>query len=218
MRSRTAALVTATMLCAALYGCSSSIQKSGGISGAATGAASGVPATAATASLAPVSGLSMNFKIPADLSLQFQTADQGSPTTNQIQTILVYQYEGFIEALSSAEATEANFHYLTSGDALSTENSELAWWKKRNERLSGVDRLYAFTVSLAGKGEAEFSYCEDSTRLDYVNLAGGQTIQNTAGTTDNYTLRQGILVQGKGELWAVEELLTKDGASTCVGK
>jgi hypothetical protein len=160
----------------------------------------------------------MSFKIPSDLSLQFQTADQGSAAANRIQTILVYQYEGFIEALSSGEATEANFRRLTYGDALTTENSELAWWKKQNERLTGVDRLYAFTVSLAGKAQAEYSYCEDSTRLEYMNLANGQTIQNTAGTTDNYTLRQGILVQGKGELWAVEQVLTKDGAASCIGK
>ena len=206
------------MLCAALYGCSSSVQQSGAITGAATGDASAAPGSAATASLAPVSGLSMSFKIPSDLSLQFQTADQGSSTADQIQTILVYQYEGFIEALSSGEATEANFRYLTAGDALTTENSELAWWKKQNERLTGVDRLYAFAVSLTGKSQAEYSYCEDSTRLDYLNLAGGQTIQNTAGTTDNYTLRQGTLVEGKGELWAVEQVLTKDGAASCIGK
>ncbi|WP_034265944.1 hypothetical protein [Actinospica robiniae] len=160
----------------------------------------------------------MSFKIPSDLSLQFQTTDQGSVTADEIQTILVYQYEGFIEALSSGEATEANFRYLTAGDALSTENSQLAWWKKQNERLTGVDRLYAFTVSASGKGQAEYSYCEDSTRLDYVDLGDGRTIQNTAGTTENYTLRQGILVQGKGELWAVEQVLTKDGASSCIGK
>jgi hypothetical protein len=208
-------------LCAALYGCSSSVQQTGAISGAATGAgASGAPASVAaspSASLAQVAGLSMSFRIPSDLSLQFQPTDQGSSTANQIQTILVYQYEGFIEALSSGEATEANYRFLTAGDALAAENSELAWWKQHNERLTGVDRLYRFEVRLSGKDQAVYSFCEDSTRLDYVELTGGPAIQNTAGTTENYTLRQGLLVRGKGELWAVQSLMTQDGAASCIG-
>ncbi|MBR7833920.1 hypothetical protein KDL01_11620 [Actinospica durhamensis] len=220
MRSRTVALVFATTLCAALYGCSSSVQQTGTISGAATGnapTASAAPVTSPSASLAAVAGLSMTFRIPSDLTLDFQTSDLGSATANQIETVLVYQYEGFIEALSSSEATEANYKFLTVSDALSTENGELDWWKQKKERLTGVDRLYDFTVKLSGTDQAVYSYCEDSTRLGYVNLANSQTIQNTAGTTENYTLRQGILVKGKGELWAVQRILTQDGAASCIG-
>ena len=222
MRSRTAALVSSVVLCAALYGCSNSVQQTGGISGVATGGASnGAAATAAvtpSASLAPVSGLSMTFHIPSDLDLEFQTTDQGSATANQIETLLVYQYEGFIEALSTSEATEANYKFLTVGDALAAENTELDWWKQQQERLKGVDRLYAFTVTLSGAHTAVYSFCEDSTALEYANLANNQTIENTAGTTKNYTLRRGALVKGKGELWAVESLITQDGAASCIGK
>jgi len=218
VRSRTAALVFATALCASLYGCSSSIQQSGGISGAATAAPSAARADAApSASLAPVAGLSLSFHIPSDLSLEFQTTDQGSTAANQIETVLVDQYESFIEALSSAEATEANYKYLTVGDALAAENSELDWWKQQNERLTGVDRLYDFAVKLSGDEQAVYSFCEDSTRLDYVDLGDGATVRNTAGTTMNYTLREGGLVKGKGEAWEVQSLTTQDGAASCIG-
>jgi hypothetical protein len=208
-------------LCVALYGCSSSVQQSGGISGADTAAPSGAvsssAAAAPSASLAPVAGLSMTFHIPADLTLEFQPADQGSSTANQVQTIVAYQYESFIEALSTSGQTKANYVYLTAGGALAAENTELAWWKKQNERLTGTDRLYAFTVKLSGSEQAVYSFCEDSTRLAYRNLASGATIQNTADTTDNYTLRQGTLAKGKGDLWTVQTMSTRDGAASCIG-
>ena len=220
MRSRTAALVYVTALCATLYGCSNSVQQNGSITGVATGAASdgAVPTAGPSASLAPVAGLSMTFRIPSDLTLEFQTADQGSATANQIQTILAYQYEGFIEALSSSEATESNYKSLTVGDALAAENTELDWWKQQKERLTGVDRLYAFTVKVSSAHAAVYSFCEDSTALEYLNLTDDQTVENTAGTTRNYTLRKGVLVKDKGELWAVQTLITQDGAASCIGK
>jgi hypothetical protein len=219
VRSRTAALTSVTALCAALYGCSSSVQQTGAISGAATGAAGASAAASPTpsASLAPVAGLSMTFHIPSDLTLEFQTSEQGSATADQIETILVDQYEGYIEALSSSEAIEANYKYLTVGNAFEAENAQLAWWKQQNERLTGLDRLYDFVVKVSGDAQAVYSFCEDSTALDYRNLASGATIENTAGTTENYTLRQGVLAKGKGELWAIESVITQDGAASCIG-
>lgn len=218
MRSRTAALVSATALSAALYGCSSSVQESGGINGAATAASTATRASAApSVSLAPIVGLSLSFHIPSDLTLEFQTSDQGSTAANQVQTILVDQYQAFIEALSSAEGTEANYKYLTVGDALAAENSELDWWKQQNERLTGVDRLFDFSVKLSGASQAVYSFCEDSTKLEYRNLGSGTTVRNTAGTTMNYTLREGALVKGKGEAWEVQSLTTQDGAASCIG-
>lgn len=206
------------VLCAALYGCTSSVQQSGGISGAATTGASGRPAAAPSVSLAPVAGYSPSFRIPADLNLEFQTSDQGSSTANQVETVLVDQYEGFIEAISTGQATETTYRYLTAGDALTVENTELTWWKKQGERLTGTDRLYAFSVRLSGTDQAVYSFCEDSTKLEYRKLSGGKTVPNTAGVDGNYTLRQGTLVKGKGELWQVRSIMTQDGAASCIGK
>jgi hypothetical protein len=222
VRSRTAALACATALCAALYGCTSSVQQTGAISGAATGptgpsASASTAAAGPSASLAAVEGLSMTFKIPSDLTLEFQTSEQGSAAADQIETIVVDQYESYIEALSSSEATEANYKYLTVGGALTAENSDLDWWKQHGERLTGVDRLFDFTIKVSGSNAAVYSFCEDSTQLNYVNLASGQLIGNTAGTAENFTLRQGFLAKGKGELWAVTSLTTQDGAASCIG-
>lgn len=207
--------LTGTLVAAlTLNGCGGNTQNGGTIAGAASGSAA--PSATASASTAPVAGLDLTFSIPSDLSLEFQTRTQASATANQIQTILVDQYEAYIEALSSAGAEKANYELLTLSGALATENSELAWWKQHGERVTGTDRLYDFTVGTVSKDLVAFSYCEDSTQLRYKKLAGGQTIPNNAGTAANHTLRTGQVAKGKGELWAVTTLLTQNGAQQCM--
>lgn len=209
------AAVGALLAAPILNGCGSNAHKVGAIAGAGSGS----PATESAApsvSTAPVAGLDLHFSIPSDLTLEFRTATQASATANQIQTILVDQYEAYVEALSSAGAKEANYRLLTVGGALDTENSDLAWWKQKDERVTGVDRLYDFTVGKISGDLVAFSYCEDSTALRYKNLGNGQTIPNTADAAANHTLREGQVAKGKGELWAVSTLLTQNGAQQCM--
>ncbi|HEX4786872.1 MAG TPA: hypothetical protein VH372_00310 [Actinospica sp.] len=213
------ALVGTLVAAPLLNGCSNTAQQNGGIAGAGSGGGATSAASAApSVSLAPVAGLDLSFLIPADLALQFQTSAQASATANRIETILVDQYEAYIEALSSGGAGETNYKLLTVAGALSAENADLVWWKQHDERVTGVDRLYDFTVgTVTSKADlVAFSYCEDSTRLQYKNLVGGPTIPNTAGATANHTLREGQLAKGKGELWAVSTLLTQNGAQQCM--
>jgi hypothetical protein len=202
-----------------LNGCSNSAQSNGTIAGAVTGgptASAAAPAQTPSATLAPVAGLDLSFRIPADLTLEFQTTPQSSPTASQIETILVDQYEAYIEALSSGGHTDSNYHMLTVSNALSAENAELSWWQQHDERVTGSDRLYDFTVGAVSPHLASFSYCEDSTGLDYKNLSTGQTITNTASAAANHTLREGQLSKDKGELWVVSTLITQNGAQQCM--
>lgn len=209
------AIATAMTAAALLNGCSTNAQPSATINGA--GGAPTAAAPASSASTIPVAGLNMTFSIPADLTLQFATAPQSSTTANQIETILVDQYKGYIEALSSAGATETNFRYLTVADARSSENSQLAWWKQHDERLTGVDKLYDFTVGSTNSGNyVTFSYCEDSTGVAYKNLSTGQAVSNTYSSTANHTLHAGDLIKGQGQLWAVSTVLTQGGAQQCM--
>lgn len=212
------ALALAGTLVAALTlnGCQGNTQNGGTIAGAGSGSVSPSVSTAPSVSAAPVAGLDLSFSIPADLRLEFQTVAQASVTANQIQTILVDQYEAYIEALSSAGGREANYRLLTLSGALAAENSELTWWKQHGERVTGTDRLYDFTVGKISKDLVAFSYCEDSTQLQYKDLEGGRTIPNNAGNAANHTLRTGQVAKGKGELWAVTTLLTQNGAQQCM--
>lgn len=203
-----------------LNGCSNSAQPNGTIAGA-DGAGSAAPAASTgaptvSASSAPVAGLNLSFQIPADLTLEFQTTAQSSTTASQIETILVDQYKAYVEALSSSGRTESNYLMLTVASALSTENGQLAWWKNHDERVTGSDRLYDFTVGAVSGDIVSFSYCEDSTGLAYKNLGTGQVLANTSSTAANHTLREGQVSKGKGELWAVSTLLTQNGAQQCM--
>lgn len=199
-----------------LNGCSNSVQSGGTIAGAGNGAPATSAAPAASASSAPVAGLDLSFRIPSDVTLEFQTDAQGSTTASQIETVLVDQYKAYIEALSSSGATESNFRLLTVGDALSTENGELAWWREHDERVTGSDRLYDFTVGAVSGDLVSYSYCEDSTGLDYKNLGTGQIITNTSTSAANHTLREGQVSKTSGEIWAVSSLLTQNGAQQCM--
>jgi len=215
---RSPALALAGMLVAALAlnGCSGNAQQNGAIAGAGSGASAASSSAAPSVSTAPVAGLDLSFTIPSDLTLEFQPSTQASAAANRIQTILIDQYKGYVEALSSAGKVESNYKLLTVGGALGTENSQLAWWKQHDERVIGVDRLYDFTVGAVSGNLVAFSYCEDSTGLRYKNLANGQSIPNTAGDAANHTLREGQLAKGSGELWAVSTVLTKNGAQQCM--
>jgi hypothetical protein len=215
MFSALAALVSAP----ALNGCSNSAQNNGTIAGAVNGApATSASAVAPTASVssAPVSGLDLSFRIPSDLTLEFQIDAQSSTTAAQIETILVDQYKAYVEALSSSGHIESNYLMLTVADARSAENDELSWWAQHDERVTGTDRLYDFTVGAVSGHAVFFSYCEDSSELEYKNLSTGQVFTNTSGNAANHTLRQGQLSKGKGELWAVSTLLTQEGAQQCM--
>jgi hypothetical protein len=213
-----AVLALAGALAAALTlnGCSNNAQQNGSIAGAATGAAATASAQPSV-SLYPVSGLQMSFDLPSDLNLEFQTTALSSATANEIETVLVDQYKAYAEALSSSSAKQGNYKELTVGTARQTENAELAWWKSKNERIIGLDRIYDFTVTVSGAETATFSYCEDSTKLEYRNVTTGRQIANDASTANNHTLREGQLAKGTGELWAVYSLLTQDGAAQCMG-
>lgn len=209
-----AALVAAPLL----NGCSNTAQNNGTIAGAdATGGAGATSAApSASAFSAPVAGLNLSFRIPSDLTLQFQTTAQSSTTASQIETVLVDQYEAYVEALSSSGRTESNYLMLTVAGALSTENGELSWWRNHDERVTGSDRLYDFDVGAVSGDIASFSYCEDSTGLAYKNLGTGQVTANTSSTAANHTLREGQVSRTKGELWAVSTLLTQNGAQKCM--
>jgi hypothetical protein len=215
---RPIATLAGTVLAALfLNGCSGSVQQNGAITGADTAAASSpVTAATSTATSYPVAGLNMTFAIPSDLSVEVQTSAQSSATADQIETILVDQYKAYVEALSSNGATEANYKSVTVGDALKTENAELAWWQQHGERVTGVDRIYGFTIGTPGSKLTTFSYCEDSTGLDYKNLSTGARIPNTSSAAANHTLREGQLAKGTGQLWAVYTLLTQNGAQQCM--
>jgi hypothetical protein len=210
-----AALIAAPVL----SGCSDAAQSGGSIAGAA-GAGTAAPAASAapvaSASSAPVAGLNLSFKIPSDLALEIQTTTQSSTTAAQIETVLVDQYKGYIEALSSSGRTESNYLLLTVANALGTENAELSWWRAHDERVTGSDRLYDFTVGAVSGDLVSFSYCEDSSGLEYKNLATGQIITNTSSSAANHTLREGQVSKGKGQLWAVSTLLTQSGAQECM--
>jgi hypothetical protein len=208
----TGTLVTAL----ALNGCSTNAQQNGAIAGAGSGASATSASAGPSVSSAAVAGLDPTFTIPADLTLEFQTGTQTSATANRVETILVDQYKAYVEALSSAGKVEANYRLLTVAGALNAENSELAWWKQHDERITGVDRLYDFTVGATSGDFVAFSYCEDSTNLTYKNLATGQNLANTAGNSANHTLREGQLAKGKGELYAVSTVLTQNGAQQCM--
>jgi len=121
-----------------------------------------------------------------------------------------------VEALSSSGRIESNYLTLTVATARSAENDELSWWTQHDERVTGTDRLYDFTVGAVSGHSVSFSYCEDSTGLEYKNLSTGQVIANTSGSAANHTLREGQLSKGKGELWAVSTLLTQNGAQQCM--
>jgi hypothetical protein len=212
-----AGAVSAALICtASLNGCSSSAQTNGTIAGAASAAPAASPTSAPSASTAAVAGLDLSFRIPADVRLEFQTRAQSSTTAGQIETILVDQYEAYVEALSSGGSIEANYRLLTVAGALGTENSEITWWKQHGERVTGTDRLYDFTVGATSGEMVSFSYCEDSTALQYKNLSTGATIPNTSSAAANHTLREGQVIKGKGELWAVTTLLTQNGAQQCM--
>lgn len=215
---RIAVLALAGTLVAApvLNGCSNAAQADGTIVGAGSAKPGVSSSSAPSVSTAPVSGLDLSFRIPADLDLVVQPTPQGSTTASQIETILVDQYKAYIEALSSGGGVEANYELLTVGGARGTENTELNWWKQHDERVIGSDRLYDFTVGTVSKNLVAFSYCEDSTSLQYKNLKTGATIPNTAGDAANHTLREGQVSKGKGELWAVSTLLTQNGAQQCM--
>lgn len=217
MRPRPIAALAIVLAALSLNSCSSSVQQSGAITGAGTGAAQTTGAAAGpTAASSAVAGLNMTFAIPADLDIEVQTSAQSSATAEQIQTILVDQYKAYIEALSSSGATETNYKSLTVGDALKTENAELAWWKQQGERVTGADRVYDFTIGKPGTRLTTFSYCEDSTALAYRKLSSGARIPNTMSAAGNHTLREGQLVKGAGQLWAVYTLLTQNGAKQCM--
>ena len=215
---RLPALALTGTLVAALFlnGCSGTTQNGGTIAGAGSGSAAPGASATPTVSTVPVAGLDLTFSIPADLTLEFQTSTQASVTANQIQTILVDQYESYIEALSSAGAKKSNYELLTVSGALGTENSQLAWWKQHDERVTGTDRLFDFTVGKVSGDLVAFSYCEDSTRLSYRDVGSGAAIPNTASSAANHTLRTGQLAKGKGQLWAVTTLLTQNGAQQCM--
>lgn len=218
-RSTVIAALATLFAVPALNGCSNSAQSNGTIAGAATGgpsASASIQAQTPAATLAPIAGLNPSFRIPADLTLEFQTTPQSSTTASQIETILVDQYEAYIEALSSSGHTESNYLLLTVSSALGTENAELSWWQQHDERLTGTDRLYDFTVGAVSGHLVSFSYCEDSTGLNYKNLSTGQTVTNTSSAAANHTLREGQLSKGKGELWAVSTLITQNGAQQCM--
>jgi hypothetical protein len=209
------ALVAALLATLTLNGCSASAQNNGTIAGAGSGG-SAVATSAPSVSAAAVAGLDPTFTIPSDLTLEFQTGTQASATANRIETILVDQYKAYVEALSSGGKLEANFKLLTVSGALGTENSDLAWWKQHDERITGVDRLYDFSVGATSGDLVAFSYCEDSSNLTYKNLATGQGLANTASNAANHTLREGQLSKGKGELYAVSTLLIQNGAQQCM--
>ena len=215
-RSSALALAGTLVAALALNGCSGTAQQNGAIAGAASGAAATSAPATPSVSTAPVAGLDLSFSIPSDVTLEFQPGTQASATAERIQTILIDQYEGYVEALTSAGKRESNYRLLTVSGALGTENSELAWWKQHDERVTGVDRLYDFTVGAVNGDLVAFSYCEDSTGLGYKNLATGADIPNTAGAAANHTLREGQLAKGKGELWAVSTVLTQNGAQQCM--
>jgi hypothetical protein len=217
VRPRSIAALAIVLAALSLNSCSSSVQQNGAISGAGSAAASATGSTAgATATYSAVAGLNMTFAIPADLDIEVQTSTQSSATAEQIQTILVDQYKAYIEALSSSGTAETNYRSLTVGDALKTENAELAWWKQQDERVTGADRVYDFTIGKPGSRLTTFSYCEDSTALSYKNLSSGKRIPNTMSAAANHTLREGQLAKGAGQLWAVYTLLTQNGAKQCM--
>jgi len=207
------AVSAALSLAALLAGCGTSASQPPATLPAAAGATTG---TGSAPPLATLPADAPKFAIPADFHIVIDADSTGNATKDTVLLDAQYEFYGFVEALSTGDATAANFTTWTMGDAYSGLSKSVNAWKSRGERLTGTDHIFKRTVSLSSGGsQAVYSACEDSTQAYPLKTASGQRGTNTAGT-GNFTLWQGTFIKRTSGTWALNLIFTKPGASQCV--
>lgn len=213
--SAAAFTAAAALLASALAGCGGS--GSGSQPPAALSSIPGASAPSPTAApLASLPADAPKFAIPPDFHITVDADPAGNATADKVLLDAQYQFYGFVEALSSGDATDPNFKAWTIQDAYAGLSQSVNTWKSHGQRLTGADHLYDRKVTVeAGGKSAIYTACEDSSQAYPLNIKSGKKDTNTAGK-GNYTLWQGTFVKQTSGDWALNLIFTKPGASQCV--
>lgn len=209
----TAAALAALVVAVTAAGCGASASQP---PAALPGTNVAAPETSSGPAMAVLPADAPKFAIPSDFHIAIEADSTGDATKDAVLLAAQYQFYGFVEAISTGNAKDANFKQWTTGDAYAGLSQSVDAWKSRNERLTGSDRLFKRSVTLSKDGsQAAYSACEDSSQAYPLKIGSSQHDKNTAGQ-GNFTLWQGTFTKRASGTWVLSLVFTKSGASQCV--